>query len=71
MRSDDKNNDGLLDYVEFSEADRHFIWKVSVENQRLLWNELTVISLYWWGQDVLVRFEIIYPIIIYSRYLLR
>ncbi|KAL5271924.1 hypothetical protein ACHWQZ_G000200 [Mnemiopsis leidyi] len=25
MRSDDKNNDGLLDYVEFSEADRHFI----------------------------------------------
>ena len=25
LQSDDKNNDGLLDYIEFSEADRHFI----------------------------------------------
>ncbi|XP_063692416.1 multiple coagulation factor deficiency protein 2 homolog [Bolinopsis microptera] len=25
LQADDKNNDGLLDYIEFSEAERHFI----------------------------------------------
>ena len=30
LQSDDKNNDGLLDYIEFSEADRHFIWKADM-----------------------------------------
>jgi len=25
LQADDKNNDGLLDYIEFSQAERHFI----------------------------------------------
>ena len=28
LQADDKNNDGLLDYIEFSQAERHFIWCV-------------------------------------------